>query len=124
MRGLTGATELKTMRGSEFYKNVFKSSGFQGGREEKREGSENELLELILRVNWRRKWQPSPVFLPGEFHGQRSLVGYNPWGHKESDTIERITHTHKSQMVTGLVGKCKELRLYSDKLLNDFKLGK
>ena len=51
MRGLTGATELKTMRGSAFYKNVFKSSGFQGGREEKREGSENELLELILRVN-------------------------------------------------------------------------
>ena len=51
MRELTGATELKTMRGSAFYKNVFKRSGFQGGREEKREGRENELLELILRVN-------------------------------------------------------------------------
>ena len=33
-------------------------------------------------------WQPTPVFLPGEFHGQRSLVGYSPWGHKESDTAE------------------------------------
>ena len=33
-------------------------------------------------------WQPTPVFLPGEFHGQRSLVGYSPWGHKESDTTE------------------------------------
>ena len=34
---------------------------------------------------WRRAWQPSPVFFPGESHGQRSLVGYSPWGHKESD---------------------------------------
>ena len=37
---------------------------------------------------WRRKWQPMPVLLPGEFHEQRSLVGYSPWGHKESDTTE------------------------------------
>ena len=35
---------------------------------------------------WRREWQPTPVFLPGEFHGQRSLAGYSPWGCKESDT--------------------------------------
>ena len=41
------------------------------------------------------KWQPTPVFLPGESHGQRSLVGYGAWGHKESDTTERLnTHTH------------------------------
>ena len=37
------------------------------------------------------KWQPIPVFLPGEFHGQRSLAGYTPWGPKESDTTERLT---------------------------------
>ena len=36
---------------------------------------------------------PTPIFLPGEFHGQRSLVGYSPWSHKESDTTERLTHT-------------------------------
>ena len=36
-------------------------------------------------------WQPTPVFLPGEFHGQRSLAGYNPGGHKESDATERLT---------------------------------
>ena len=36
----------------------------------------------------RKKWQPTPVFLLGESHGQRSLVGYSPWGHKESDTTE------------------------------------
>ena len=35
-----------------------------------------------------RKWQPPPVFLPGRSHGQRSLVGYSPWGHKESGTTE------------------------------------
>ena len=43
------------------------------------------------RVLWRRTWQPTPVFLPGQFHGQRSLVGYRPWGCKESDVTE---HTH------------------------------
>ena len=43
---------------------------------------------------WRRKWQLTPVFLPGESHGQRSLVGYSPWGHKGSDTTERLTLTH------------------------------
>ena len=37
---------------------------------------------------WRRKRQPTPVFMPGESHGPRSLVGYNPWGRKESDTTE------------------------------------
>ena len=41
---------------------------------------------------WRRAWQPIPVFLPGEFHGQRSLGGYSPWGHKELDTTEELTH--------------------------------
>ena len=45
----------------------------------------------VLRLGrspWRRKWQPTPVFLPGESHGQRSLADYSPWGHKESDTTE------------------------------------
>ena len=36
-------------------------------------------------IPWRRKWQPNPVFLPEKPHGQRSLVGYNVWGHKEQD---------------------------------------
>ena len=39
----------------------------------------------------RRKWQPTPVFLPGEFYGQRSLAGYSPWGCKESDMTERLS---------------------------------
>ena len=41
-----------------------------------------------LKYSMRREWQPTPVFLPGEYHEQRSLAGYSPWGHKESDTTE------------------------------------
>ena len=48
----------------------------------------------VGKIPWRRAWQPTPVVLPGEFHGQRSLVGYSPWGHKESDTDEGLTHTN------------------------------
>ena len=40
------------------------------------------------KIPWRRAWQPTPVFLPGESHGQRSLKCYSPWGHKELDTTE------------------------------------
>ena len=47
----------------------------------------------IRKIPWRRKWQPTPVFLPGESHGWRSVVGYSPWGRKESDTTERL-HFH------------------------------
>ena len=45
----------------------------------------------VRKIPWRRKWQPTSVFLPGEFHGQRSLVGYSPWGYRESDTTEWLT---------------------------------
>jgi len=41
-------------------------------------------------ITWRQKWPPSPVFLPGKSHGQRSLMGYSPWGCKESDMTERL----------------------------------
>ena len=44
----------------------------------------------VGKVPWRRKWQPTPVFLPGEPHGQRSVVGYSPRGCKESDMTERL----------------------------------
>ena len=40
---------------------------------------------------WRRKWLPTPIVLPGEFHGQRSMAGYSPWGHKELDVAEQLT---------------------------------
>ena len=47
------------------------------------------------KILWKRKWQPTPVFLPGRSHEQRSLVGYSLWDHKELDMTERLsTHTH------------------------------
>ena len=42
----------------------------------------------VRKISWRREWLPTPVFLPGESHKQKSLEGYSPWGHKESDTSE------------------------------------
>ena len=47
----------------------------------------------VGKIPWRREWQPSPVLLPGESHGQKSLAGYSPWGHKELDMTERL-HLH------------------------------
>ena len=46
------------------------------------------LVGYLCYLCWRRKWQPTPVFLPGESHVQRSLVGCSPWGRTESDTTE------------------------------------
>ena len=46
----------------------------------------------VGKIPWRREQQPTPVSLPGESHGQRSLVGYSPWGLEESDTTECLTH--------------------------------
>ena len=50
-------------------------------------------LCLCLRWPWRRRWHPTPALLPGKSHGRRSLVGYSPWGHKESDTTQQL-HFH------------------------------
>ena len=47
-------------------------------------------LSLFTFMHWRRKWQPTPVLLPGKFHGWRSLVGHSPWGGKESGMTERL----------------------------------
>ena len=54
----------------------------------------------VRKIPWRRKWQPTPVFLPGESHGQISLVGYSPWGHKECDMTEWL-HFSVSQTKEG-----------------------
>ena len=47
----------------------------------------------VRKIPWKREWKPTPVFLPGESHGQRSLVGYSPGGCKEPDTTEQLTIT-------------------------------
>ena len=78
--------------------------GFPGGpggkepacqrRRHKRRGFDPGVGE----IPWRKAWQPTPVFLPSKFHGQRSLMGYSPWGCKESDTTEATEHAHMYQI--------------------------
>ena len=68
-----------------------------GGKEptcQCRRHKRNGFDPCFRKIPWRREWQPTPVFLPGEFHRQRSLAGYSPWGCKELDTIEQLTHTY------------------------------
>ena len=54
---------------------------------------ETRIQSLVWEDPWRRERQPTLVFLPGEFHGQRRLVGSSPWGHKESDMTEVTQHS-------------------------------
>ena len=51
-------------------------------------------VQSLGKIPWRREWQLTPVFLPGEFHEQRCLAGYSAWGCKELDTTKRLTHKH------------------------------
>ena len=71
--------------------------GFPGrseGKESAFNAGDMGLIPWLRRSPWRREWQLTTVFLPGDFHGQRRLVGYSPWGHKESATTEQLTHTY------------------------------
>ena len=68
--------------------------GFPGGSEGKQSACNAGDLSSITWVGtipWRRKWQPTPVFLPGESGGQRSLAGYSPWGHRVGHNWEHIS---------------------------------
>ena len=82
--------------GNKFILNIF--LGFPGGTSGKelacqcRRQKRSRFYPWVGKMPWRRNWHPIPVFLPGKFHGQRSLVGYSPWGHKESDTTEQLTY--------------------------------
>ena len=60
---------------------------------------ESAINLCFRKIPWRRKWQPTPVFLPRKTHGQGSLVGYSPWDCKESDTTQRLnTNQAKGSM--------------------------
>ena len=65
--------------------------GFPGDSDSK----ESACFDFWVRKSpWRRERLPTPVFLPQEFHGQRTQVGYSPWDHKELDMTETHTHTY------------------------------
>ena len=81
------------MRGKNILKDYFPAlRGFPGssnGKESALQCGRPGFDPYVGTIPWRRAWQLTPVFLLGKFHGQRSLVGYSPWGRKESDTTER-----------------------------------
>ena len=54
----------------------------------------HEFNPWVGKIPWRREWQPTPVFLPEESHGQRSLPGYSSWGHLKLDMTKQLIHTH------------------------------
>ena len=68
--------------------------GFGGDTENLRPSKWRSYLMQVKLKKWRGKWQPTPIFLPRGFHGQRSLEGFSPWGNREPDTTEWLsTHT-------------------------------
>ena len=69
------------------------------------EGPLGTPLGLVHWKRGRRAWQPTPVFLPGEPHGQRSLVGYSPWDLKESDMTERLSTAQLLKLMLYLVSE-------------------
>ena len=64
---------------------------------------ETQVQSLGRKIPWRREWLPTPVFLPGESHGQRRLVGYSPEGCKESDTTDATERTRTHQGAQALL---------------------
>ena len=70
------------------------TGGFPGGSNSKRiclQCRRSRFDPLVRKIPWRREWLPTPVFLPGEFHGQRSLEGYRAWANKGSATTEGLS---------------------------------
>ena len=82
-----------------------------------------QIWVLGRKSPWRRKWQPTPVFLSGESQGQRILVGYHPWGHRESDMTEqhsfsfRVNKNLLNCLRSATVKNTKHLRTWSRKTL-------
>ena len=92
--------------------------GFSGGSKVKNPPTKAGDVGLIPgsgRFAWRRKWQHTPVFLPGKFHGQRSLAGYSPCGHKESDMaevtiiVQSLTWTQHTRLPLLLLFSCSAM---------------
>ena len=84
-----------------FWRRIKETQGFPGALRGKEPASQcrrckkSRFNPWVGKIPWRRAWQPTPVFLPGESYGQRSLAGYSPWGCKESEMTERLSmNTH------------------------------
>ena len=88
-------------------------------------------LDPWIKIPWRRAWKPTPVFLPGESQGQKSLAAYSPWGHKELDAAEETAlHTYsatplssiptwESSQVIASVKTCSESSTWADQVIQE-----
>ena len=94
--------------------------GFPGGSDGKESACNMGDLGSIPgsgRAPLRKEWQPILLFFPGESHGQRSLVGYSPWGCKESDTTEATQHARMHiYIICRISTQASNMNFYSDKI--------
>ena len=92
---LWGHTESDTTEVTQHSIAYTHKLGFPGGSEGKASAcdAQDRFDPWVGKITWRRKWQSTPVFLPGESHGQRNLEGYSPQGRKELDTTEQLHYT-------------------------------
>ena len=86
--GLGGFRELE--KEDQCDSSILNMMGYQQIKLERGIARSHRFNPWVGKIPWSRKWQPIPVFLPGKFHGWRSLVGCNPWGRKELDLTERL----------------------------------
>ena len=100
LRGLGQFISIGVIRRLYFksiYRKTYYTLGFPGGKEpicQCKRPERRRFQPWVQKIPWRREWLPTPVFLPGESHGQRSLAGYSPRGCKESDMTDGLsTHT-------------------------------
>ena len=106
-------TDMSLQEAIAVVKNPPANAGDIGDRRHRRR-RRHRCSPWVRKIPWRRKWQPTPVFLPGESHGQRSLVGYSPWITKSWTWLIKHTYTHihthtntrtQAQVVTQVEGK-------------------
>ena len=85
--------------------NLVLQEGFPGGTSGKepacqcRRCKRHRFNPWVGTISWRRKWQPTPVFLPEKSHGQRGMVGYSPYGHKESTRLSKHAKIRRRWMI-------------------------
>ena len=88
--------------------------GFPGGKESTCQCRKCGFDPWVEKIPWRRKWQPTLVFLSGKFHGQSSLAGYSPWGHK------RVTHNLGTKQQQRSMARLLLREIYISILFNTF----
>ena len=98
---LTATSVLTSSQSHCFLWGSYINQVFPGGTVVKKVQEPQIRSSWVRKIFLRRKWQPTPVFLPRKFHRQRSLVGYSPWGRKELDMIERLSTAHSTDMYVG-----------------------